>query len=294
MDVTLLTGGSGFIGKNLVRQFPNHNFRIVTRDHGFKYDNNKFYVNSINENTDWTGAFNDVNCIIHLAGVAHNKCLNITDYLKINYEGTINLAESAVKYKVKRFIFLSSIVAGLPSKYSKNQFSKYKILTEKKLLQIARTTGLEVVIIRAPLVYGLNAPANFSFLVKVIKFSPILPFGSVNNNRDLISVDNLCDLLVLCIEHPNATGQILNAADGNPISMKYLITRIAFNLDKRLYNVPVPISLLRFVFMLLKKENLSDSFLDDLVVDSYSAQNLLSWVPPFTMDNTLNKLKDTI
>lgn len=297
----LITGASGFIGRYL-QSLDHLDFCCVIRDGNKNNFESFFEVSGIDADTDWNGAFENVDSIIHLGGLAHKNIYTKAEYLSVNTAGTLRLANQAVKAGVRRFIFVSSIgVNGnstqtLPFNESNipapsNYYSESKYLAELGLLKIMKETGLEVVIIRPPLVYGNNAPGNFCSLVNLVKKSPFLPFGLCKNKRSYISVGNLCDFICTCVSHPKASGEIFIVSDGPAISTKALTNAIAQAVGTSLKQLAVPIWLIRCVGNIFNKKNKVDQLLGDLEIDSSKARKLLNWFPPETMMQAIKKLK---
>lgn len=297
----LITGSEGFVGSNLV-PFVISNSRLVTR----RKSNNSpdfFYVDNIMGSTNWNGAFNGIDVVIHLAGIAHSLN-NYSDYRAVNVEGTLQLAKSAVNEGVRRFIFVSSLgvngsftiekpFTSFDAANPHNSYAKSKYDAELGLKKIAVETGLEVVIVRPTLVYGPNAPGNFGLLTKFIKKLSFLPFGLVNNKRDFIAVQNLADLLIVCATHPEAAGHTFLASDGKAVSIKDFTNAIAEGLNKKVIQLPIPVPLMHFVAKWLGKSIIAEQLLGNLEVDSSSTNKILGWTPPFTMEQAMQFLKES-
>lgn len=299
---TLITGASGFIGSEVVKN-KTISFRRVTRDSQSSLnvtdDHDTFYVDSIDSSTDWTGAFENVESVLHLAGLAHNKDYKQDDYDEVNFHGTIKLAEEAQRQDVKRFVFVSSIgVNGTATKQEPfnstmtplphNAYAQSKYDAELGLKKIAQDTGMELVIIRPTLVYGLNAPGNFGALNRLVRKVPVLPFGLVDNKRSFISVHNLADLLVACVKHPNAAGCTFLASENGAISIKEFTNAIAAGAGVRIIQLPVPISLMRLAGKFFGKSGIVEQLVGNLEVDSSNLKQVLNWTPPYTMQQTMS------
>lgn len=298
MDV-LLTGATGFIGKYLQRR---SSFRYVVRRNAEHSLEDVFEISQLDKNTDWNNAFYGIDYVIHLAGLAHSNLYTDKDYRDINVDGTLKLASEAAKAGVKRFIFVSSIgvngylttkvpfsVNSVPSPH--NSYSKSKYDAEEGLKVIATKTGMELVIIRPTLVYGPDAPGNFGSLVKLVKKSPILPFGLINNERSFIAVQNLADLLVTCIKHPNAAGKTFIASDGPVVSTKDFTNAIAKGLGKKKLQLPVPLTAMRLLGKAFGKSSAVEQLLGNLEVDSSYVTQELGWKPPYTMEESMQSLR---
>lgn len=298
----LVTGGTGFVGAYLKERLGN-SCRCVVRGEFEKKSDNVFFVNSIDAFTDWAGAFDNCKSVVHLAALAHSNLHTDRDYQGVNVEGTLKLASEAAKAGIARFIFVSSIgvngfsTTDIPfsvnSKASPhNSYTKSKYNAEKGLKKIAEETGIELVIIRPTLVYGRGAPGNFGALTKLVNKSPILPFGLVNNRRDFIAVDNLVDLIIICLKHPRAAGKTFLASDGETVSTKYFTNLIAESLGKRVIQLPIPLSLMRAIAHVFGKSKVVEQLIGNLEVDSKYLTQVLGWRPPYTMKESMTFLRD--
>ncbi|MBO2602908.1 NAD-dependent epimerase/dehydratase family protein [Shewanella algae] len=296
----LLTGCTGFVGQSITSKFTT--YRQVVRKgkvHNFK---SPFIVETINGTTNWRGAFDNVDSVIHLAGLAHSESYSRLDYKKVNVEGSLCLARAAANSGVKRFVFVSSIgVNGIstqsdPFSYDtperpQNVYAESKYEAELGLKKISIETGLELVIVRPTLVYGQNAPGNFGMLTKLVKKLPLLPFGLANNRRDFIAVQNLADLLVTCARHKSAAGHTFLASDGETVSTKDFTNAMAKGLGKNVIQLPIPVSLMRFTGRLTGKSRMIEQLFGNLEVDSSNIQQVLSWEPPLTMEQAMASLR---
>ncbi|MGK0272393.1 MAG: nucleoside-diphosphate-sugar epimerase [Cocleimonas sp.] len=296
----LLTGGTGFVGKQVSKQC-NVKTQVVRVEEKFNYSS-VYKIDKLNSDTNWQGAFNGIDTIIHLAGLAHSNSFTEHDYQSINVEGTFHLASEAAKSGVNRFVFVSSIgVNGTEthkapfsidcSPLPHNSYARSKYDAEIGLKKIADQTGMELVIIRPTLVYGPNAPGNFGSLTRLVSKMPCLPFGLTNNRRDFISVQNLANLLVTCAEHPNAGGNVFLASESETVSIKEFTNAIAKGLSRNLFQLPVPVGLMRFAGKLLFKSAMVEQLVSNLEVDSSNLKEILDWVPPYTMEESMAFLK---
>jgi len=300
----LITGSNGFVGLNLSNKLK---LTHTVIGHGRSNSNSLNTGDSLNVNIDsksnWKELLIGINTIVHLAAVAHNNS-NDPEYInEVNVNGTINLAEQAAKSGVKRFVFISSIgVLGNSTsntvpfdEHSKtaahSPYAQSKLVAENALLKIAEETELEVVIIRPVLVYGLGAPGNFGKLVNLVHKVPMLPFAKCKNKRSFISVDNLVDFISVCIEHPKAKNEIFCISDGNDVSIRGFTDGIATGLNKKLIQLPIPVSIFKLLGKITGKSEAIEQLVGDLQVDSSKARHLLGWTPPYTMAETLSKLR---
>jgi nucleoside-diphosphate-sugar epimerase len=298
----LLTGSTGFIGKELLNISSNYSgvsdLLLLSRKTVPTY-NHKIFADLFDVTA---GDLKGFDVFIHLAGIAHSPLTSDSDYELYNTQLTLHLAKEAVKANVKRFVFVSSIgVNGIRtqekmfSAYDKvnphNSYTKSKWNAELGLKKIADETGLEIVIVRPTLVYGPNAPGNFSSLTKLVKTLSFLPFGLTNNKRDFFSVLNLADFLITCATHQNAAGHTFLASDGETVSIKAFTNAIAKGLNKSLIQLPIPTSLMQFTGKLLSKSAMVEQLIGNLEVDSSNLKEVLDWVPPYTMEESMAFLK---
>ncbi|RJG50616.1 UDP-glucose 4-epimerase family protein [Motilimonas pumila] len=293
----LITGATGFIGNHLIKALEGHSLSLLSRRKTAVCSNHLFTQAEINGSTDFTAALRGCNTVIHCAGRAHIMTDEASDplsaYREVNTYGTLNLANQAVLEGVKRFIFISSIKVngetsslGKPFTYNsphdyQDDYGQSKSEAETGLIKIAASTGLELVIIRPTLVYGPGVKANFLALMNLIKKGYPLPFKCINNNkRSLISVKNLVDLIITCIDHPNAPGNIFLASDGEDKSTSEIAYEMALALNKKPWQIPVPQGAFRFIGKLTNKEVIINRLLGSLQVDIQHTQETLNWNPP--------------
>mgnify|MGYP001007186786 FL=1 len=171
-----------------------------------------------------------------------------------------------------------------------NLYAKSKHIAEEKLKELCKTTKMELVIIRPPLVYGRNAPGNFSLLISAVKMLPVLPFGLTNNRRSFISVGNLVDLIVTCIKCKNAANKTFNATESLPMSTKQLTNSIASALGKRCLQFPFPIIAIKSIAKLVGKGKMYEQLFESLEIDpSYLLQEL-KWTPPQSTESEIRAI----
>lgn len=261
-------------------------------------------VGDLGPDTDWSKALRGVDAIVHTAARVHIMREAATDPLaefrRTNVAGTLNLARQAADVGVQRFIFISSIgVNGAETfdvpftaedkaaPHSPYSISKYE--AELGLRQVAQKTGLEVVIIRAPLVYGPKAKGNFKSLLKIVHLGIPLPLGAIQNKRSLVALDNLVDLIVTCLHHPKALNQTFLVSDGEDLSTTALLRRTAAALGRPARLMPVPALVLRTAARLLGKADFAQRLCGSLQVDISKTRALLGWVPPVSVDEALKQ-----
>jgi UDP-glucose 4-epimerase len=309
MNKILLTGSTGFIGSELLRQLKLKKYLIHTSKRSTYEEKvngvKNFIINQIDKDTNWSEALEGVDCVIHCAGVATETYKSDTSvlsyYRKINVEGTRNLAYQAAAKGVKRFIFISSIKVNgertegflsfkntdIPKPEGIYAISKWE--AEQSLHSIFKQTGLEIVIIRPPVIYGQQVKGNFYRLINFIDRGFPLPFGKVNNLRSYVALDNLVDLIICCINHPRAAAQTFLVADGEDLSTPDLIKKISFTLQKKPFLLNVPISFMKFAGNMIGKSKEINRLLSSLRLDFSYTQKLLGWKPSISIDKALPK-----
>ena len=301
----LLSGGSGFIGKRVLSRLKlSGQVKVLSRNRSINWPSFAvpFHHHLESISAPDPAAFADVEVVIHTAGLVHHMGSSLEaleELSKINVDGTLSLATAAAKSGVRRFIFLSSIkVNGESTKLGKpfvfadqarpsDPYSLSKFEAEQGLQKIAKETGMEVVIIRPPLVYGPGVKGNFANLIKLLDKGVPLPFGAIHNQRSMIALDNLVDLIITCIDHPNARNQIFLASDGVDLSTTELLQRLAQAMGRSSRLLPIPSKLLTFAASFMGKKPLADRLLGSLQVDISKTRELLDWNPPFTVDDSL-------
>lgn len=297
----LLTGASGFIGRHVIARSSVK--RVVARP-GTVFDaSSSFEIDTLDGETNWGGAFDGIEAVIHLAGLAHGHHFSEQEYQSVNVDGTRHLAQEALKAGVKRFVFVSTIgVNGsatqnepftpdsLPDPHNAYAQSKYR--AEMQLKELATESGLELVIVRPTLVYGPDAPGNFGLLARLVEHAPVLPFGCACNRRSFIAVQNLADLLVVCAQHPNAAGHTFLATDGRAMSTKELTQAIAEGLGTSLFQLPIPVFVMKALGQLMNRSAMIEQLYDNLEVDSSQLQSVLGWMPSMTMKQVMLSLNE--
>ena len=300
----LVTGINGFLGAELGARLADHGYAVlgIQRQKAKKPSVKQIDLTIISE-VDLVNTLEGVDTLVHCAARAH--LVNDTaadpeaEFRAVNTDVTLKLAKSAVLAGVRRFVYISSIkVHGEYNRGSKaiseldqleptDPYGRSKLLAEVGLRNIAEETGLEVVIIRPPLVYGPGVKANLDSLSRWIGKNLPLPLGAVNNRRSMVGLRNLCDFIIACVNHPNAKNETFLVSDGDDISVARLVRGIKKSLKSRSLIVPVPAGLLWFGARLLGKADVAQRLLGDLYVDSSKATKLLNWQPPYTVEQEL-------
>ena len=303
----LLTGVTGFLGSAVGGALLNHEDYDVTLV--ARTVNNIFpealIVEDIGIETDWSEALDDVEVIVHTAARNHimkdNVVDSLSEYRAVNVEGTLELARQAALLGVSRFVFISSVKVNgeksmLGKAFTENDLSVpedpygiSKFEAEQGLNEIAGETDMEVVIIRPPLVYGPNAPGNFGNLMRWVEKGIPLPLGAIYNQRSLVAVDNLVDLILTCIDHPAAANEVFLAADGHDLSTSELLRGVAKAMGRPSRLIPLPASFLMMGASLLGKKSMAQRLLGSLQVDISKARNLLGWEPPISVEEGLKR-----
>jgi UDP-glucose 4-epimerase len=249
-----------------------------------------FAVGGIDGNTDWQDVLTGCEVVVHLAARVHvmqEATANpLEEFRRVNVQGTLNLARQAAAAGVRRFVFVSSIKV----------YGVSKMEAEQGLREIARQTGMEVVIIRPPLVYGPGVKANFAAMMRWLRRGVPLPLGAIHNQRSLVALDNLVDLLVTCLTHPAAANQTFLVSDGEDVSTTELLRRMGQALGRPARLLPVPTSWLKLAAAMVGKVQ-GARFMPDVVqrlcgslqVDIEKTRRLLGWTPPVSLDEGLKK-----
>jgi nucleoside-diphosphate-sugar epimerase len=289
----LVTGASGFVGRAVVSELVTRRIshRAVTRMPG----EGCFDIGDINPATDWARALKGVESVVHLAARAHVAKQAIAGQASRfpfpDVSATINLARQAVQAGVKRFVFVSSIkVNGEATQPGRpftaddrpkpqSPYAQSKFDAERRLFALSAATGLEVAVIRPPLVYGPGVKANFATMMDWVNRGIPLPLGSVNNKRSFIFVDNLSDLIILTATHGSAAGQVFLCSDGEDMSTTELLQRMAKELGRPSRMMPVPAQLLTIAAAALRRREVTSRLTDSLQVDIGKTRELLGWAP---------------
>ncbi|MCB5187687.1 SDR family oxidoreductase [Methylobacillus caricis] len=307
MNKLLITGGTGFVGHRLLQQLNSRSVSVISAGRQSK-ENTKvidYVVDEIDRSTAWLPILTGVNVIIHLAARVHvmqDEHHNpLKAFRETNVKGTINLARQAASAGVKRFIFVSSIkvngeqtLSGRPyttdsAAMPQDAYGISKYEAEQQLLALAKETGMEVVVIRPPLVYGPGVKGNFASLMKWARAGIPLPLGAIHNRRSLVAVDNLVSLMITCIDHPFAANQIFLVSDGEDMSTSDLSRRLAKAAGASSRLIPVPAGLLKVGLTVLGKRMIAQRLLGSLQVDISKTREVLGWTPPISVDEGLRR-----
>ncbi len=304
----LVSGASGFVGSALIARLA-RDTRLAVRAAVRRTDwrappgVEAARVADLAADTDWRAALQGVGRLVHTAARVHVMLDRARDplleYRRSNVEGTLALARQAAAHGVRRFVFISSIkvngestVAGKPfhahdTPQPADPYGVSKLEAEVGLREIASSSGMDLVIIRPPLVYGPGVGANFRKLMQWLRAGTPLPFGAIDNCRSLIGIDNLVDLIALSLEHPAAPGQVLLASDDEDVSTTSLMRRLGRHLKRRALLLPVPVAVLRLSGALTGKSATISRLCDSLQLDISATRSTLAWRPPMSLDEGL-------
>ena len=305
----MITGANGFVGRSLCEALACREQSVVsvTRSSISDVIPNifNFQIGSVSGDTDWQQGLQGCDTVVHLAARVHLMTDTAADPLlefrRVNVDGTLKLARQAMEIGIRRFIFISSIkvngeftrfgqkftVDDHPAPQDAYAISKYE--AELGLRELAENTGMEVVILRPPLLYGPGVKANFLVMMQWLARGIPLPFGAIHNKRSLLALDNLVDLIVTCLDHPAAVNQTFLVGDGDDLSTTELLRRMALALGKPARLVPVPPWILQFIATLLGKKALMQRLCGSLLIDISKTKEVLGWEPPITVDEGLRR-----
>jgi nucleoside-diphosphate-sugar epimerase len=307
MTRVLVTGAAGLVGRALCQMLSGSGYlvRAAVRTDRIVSPNipETAVVGEVHETTDWGAALKGVDAVIHLAArthVLHDIGANSDLYFKTNARGTRNLVMAAAAAEVRCFIYLSTVKVNgertteLPYRPADrpepvDAYARSKWLGELAVTEAAAPAGMEATIVRSPLVYGPGVRANFLRLMQWIDRRWLLPLGAIKNQRSLVSVWNLCDLLVSILTNPAASGKTLMVSDGEALSTPELIRRIGRAMNRRPRLLQVPVGVLRSCAALAGRAQEMERLCDSLVIDISRTREELDWSPPLPVDEALTR-----
>jgi len=307
----IVTGASGFIGQALCAALlaTGHTVRAAVRSLDSMPSTDGLDIVAVGEvgaQTDWSAALAAADCVIHCAARAHvmeeTEANALSAYRSVNVAGTRRLAVQAAALSVRRLVFLSSIgvlgihtndrgpffVSDSPKPVEDYAISKWE--AEQALWVVSAQTGLEVVVVRSPLVYGLGVKGNLLRLLRWVARGVPLPLGAVRNQRSLVGLSNLVDLLLRCAEHSDAAGQTFLVSDGYDLSTPQLIGLMAEGMNRPARLLSVPVVVLQATCSLLGKRGEIDRLVGSLQVDSGQTQAQLGWTPPVPVEDGVREM----
>ncbi len=301
----LVTGASGFIGGALVDRLLAEGVPTVAAVRRPLTGGRMIAVGDIGPRTDWRAPLAGVDCVVHLAARVHvmdeRAADPLAEFRKVNVDGSLALARQAVAAGVRRFIFVSSIkvngegtAPGRPfaaddALAPADAYGISKLEAERSLLALAAEAGMQMVIIRPVLVYGPGVKANFRSMMSWLSKGVPLPLGAIHNRRSLVALDNLVNLILTCMNHPAAAGQVFLVSDGEDLSTTELLRRMGAALGRPARLQPVPAAWLDGAARLLGKGAVAQRLCGSLQVDIEKTRGMLGWTPPVTVDEALRE-----
>jgi len=297
----LITGASGLVGSALATDLMQrgiHDVRGAVRANSKAQlpEERRALVGDLGADTDWRAALSGIDAVVHLAARVHVMRETERDALsvfrRVNVAGTLKLAEQAAAAGVRRFVFMSTVKVnkeeGMCVESDRpaptDPYSISKLEAEDGLRFVSSKSGMELVVIRPPLVYGPGVRANFLSLMRAIARGVPLPFGAVSNKRSYIGVDNLTDFIIRCLEHPNARGETFLLCDGEDLSTAELVQQLARSMGRRPRLFPVPEWLMVAGAAILGRKDMAQRLLSSLQIDSSKARRMLAWHPRLSVD----------
>jgi nucleoside-diphosphate-sugar epimerase len=305
MTRVLVTGATGFVGHTLCEFLARSGYVVraaLRNDRAIpSCISDKAVVGDIATTTDWRAALRDVDVVLHIAArahVLHDASANSELYMETNAHGTRNLVNASVQAGIRRFGYLSSVKVNgegtTDNAYSAcdeprpvDPYGRSKWLAEKHVMEIGARTGMETVIVRSPLVYGPGVRANFFRMLRWVDKEFPLPLGAIENRRSFVSIWNLCDLMVLVLRHPLASGRTWMVSDGEDLSTPELVRRLASAMGRRAKLLPVPVGMLRLLGALIGRKAEIARLCGSLVVNIEPTCRELGWSPTTTVDEGL-------
>jgi len=308
MEKVLVTGATGFIGAALCKRLLEEGLPVhgTVRSIGpmiLPQGVVSVQLESIEKKYEWDTIINDTETVVHLAARVHVMKNSVADlfseYCKVNVSGSGSLAQAAATCGVKRFIFMSTVkVNGEESAKTYKETDKpaprdpyaiSKLQAEQRLRKIAAESGMELVILRPPLVYGPGVKASFLRLLKVVERGIPLPLASINNRRSLIFLENLLDAIVTCINHPRAAGQTFLISDGRDLSTPELIRMMAETMGRKARLFSFPPGMLKTMGKITGRSAEIDRLIGSLCVDSSKIRTMLGWKPPYSPEEGIRE-----
>lgn len=304
----LVTGANGFVGQAVCADLPARGYRVLAAvrppaELAEQVGMQRMVMSDIDEHTDWSAALSGVDSVVHLAARVHlmreTAANPLAEFRAVNVALTLNLARQAALAGVRRFVFVSSVkVNGESTPFGQpftaddvprplDYYGMSKFEAEQALMQLAEQTGMELVIIRPPLVYGPGVKANFQMMLHWLRKGVPLPLGALDRPRSFVGLSNLVDLIATCLNHRAAANQVFLVSDGEDLTVSALLQRTAAALRIPSRLLPVPLSILRMGGRIFGKDDIVQRLCDTLQVDIEKTRRLLGWEPPISVDAEL-------
>jgi len=301
-----ITGHKGFIANAIIQKLKLNNILEASNKNDYEEVDLEFGYIDLNNRDNWINLLKNTKCIIHCAGKTNlykkDKKNSLEIFRKFNTETTKILAQEAAKLGIKRLIFLSTI--GVNGNFTKtteyftykdqpnpsNYYAISKWEAEQELLKISNQTGIEIVIIRAPLVYGFGTKGNFMRLIKLINSGLPLPFGLIKNKRSFIGIDNLVDVVIRCIFNDEAKNKTFLVSDGKDLSTPDLINYISSAMQRSVRLFPFPLPILSFLSSIVGKSKEINQLTRSLQIDIKYTKKILNWTPSISVQEGINRM----
>ena len=310
-QTVLVTGANGFVGGALCDYAVGHGFQVkaLTRTPGIFNGNIKNIVcNEPGAPDSLLAVMREVDVVVHLAARVHVMQESSGDalaaYRAVNVDLTLNLAKQAAAAGVRRFIYLSSIKVNgektpvghafsaddIPA--PEDPYGVSKMEAEQALFELSKSTGMEIVVIRPPLIYGPEVGANFMAMMRWLARRVPLPLGAIDNRRSMVALDNLLSLVLACTSHPKAAGQVFLVSDDQDVSVTQLLNKLAYAMKVPAILLPVPAAMIKFAAAMFGKASVAQRLCDNLQVDITKTKEMLHWSPPLSLDDGLKVTAD--
>jgi len=303
MSRVLVTGANGFLGRYVCPHLTDAGMEVIAAvrtpiSGGLPSTAAVHTIGDIGPETDWRTALDGVNAVVHMAARVHIMQDKMSDadviYRRINMDGAVALGRQAAAAGVNRFVFVSTVkVMGEESPNAPlteasvpapgDAYSASKWAAEQALLKIATDAGMEMVILRPPLIYGAGAVGNLLSLLRLCDLAPPLPFAAINNRRSMIYAGNMADAIRACLIHPAASGRTYFVRDGEDVSMPDLVRYMSAALGRPARLFPLPVPFLRLLATLAGKSDTIDRLTNSLQIDDGPIRRELDWTPPINM-----------
>lgn len=295
-----ITGVSGFLGQALSLEAQGRGMTVSGQSRKPVNNNGLCELKqcAIDRETSWSDCLKEIDCVVHCAARVHQmndvSSSPLEQYREVNTRGTLNLARQAAECGVKRFVFISSIKVNGEYSAENQPFVEHvaipptdpyglsKFEAEEQLKQLAVDTGMEVVIIRPPLIYGPGVKANFLSMMNWVYKKIPLPLGCIQNLRSLVFIDNLVDLIITTLSHPLAANQTFLVSDDHDVSVTLLLQDIARNMNVRSTLLPIPQSALYMLLSVLGKKEVAQKLVGSLQLNISKTKERLGWTPKYS------------